>query len=256
MNKLTIGYLYKKHLNLYGDNGNIEVLVQRALRRGFEVEVLEIEQDTLVSSDLFKNVNLVFMGGGPDSGQRDVYEDLVKNKGDFLKEYIGNGGVGLYICGAYQLLGHFYEAADGSRLDGLGVFDLYTEHFGKKIPRCIGNTVAKFSRRILEDPVFKSINSLDDFIVGFENHGGRTFLKQKEESFASMVRGSGNNSKDKTEGCLFNNSIGTYFHGPILSKNPHLADYLIAKSLGIDSLQKLDDSLIIATHTASMKLKQ
>ena len=254
--KLTVGYFYKNLLNLYGDNGNVEILSYRAKKRGFDTEVVDIEIDSYIDANTLKQVNVVFMGGGPDSGQKTMYEDLVNNKGPFLKEYIESGGVGLFICGSYQLLGHYYKPAEGPTLKGLGIFDMYTQHFGNKKPRCIGNTVAKLSKDILGDPFFKSNNHLDDTVVGFENHGGRTYLGKEMTPFANIMIGHGNNSEDKTEGALYKNSIGTYFHGPILARNPHLADYLIAKGLGIDKLDELDDSLIIAVHTASEKFKQ
>jgi len=204
---------------------------------------------------LFRNTNIVFMGGGPDSGQKDIYKDLLKNKAPYLQEYIEKGGVGLFICGSYQLLGNYYKTADGTILEGAQIFDLYTEQPGMGVPRCIGNTVAKLSNSILDDPIFRNNNYIGDYIVGFENHGGRTFLNEKSKPFAHILKGHGNNSEDGYEGLLYNNSIGTYFHGPILAKNPHLADYLIAKSLKLDKLEKLDDYLITSAHNTALKLK-
>jgi CobQ-like glutamine amidotransferase family enzyme len=247
MNKLVIAYLYPDLLNLYGDNGNVEILSYRARKRGFDVEV---------SENITKKTNLVFMGGGPDESQRKMYKDLIENKGKHLKDYIENNGVGLFICGSYQLLGNYYKSSDGSVLKGLGVFDLYTKHSGNKEPRCVGNTFARLSEDILKDPFFVPNNMIGKTLVGFENHGGRTFLDEKEKPFAKIVKGHGNNSKDKTEGVLHKNSIGTYFHGPLLSRNPHLADFLIAKALGIYKLERLNDDLIVAAHTASENLKQ
>jgi CobQ-like glutamine amidotransferase family enzyme len=203
-----------------------------------------------------KNLNVVFIGGGPDSGQKQMYKDLLEHKGGFLREYIQGGGVGLYICGSYQLLGNYYKASDGSVLQGLGIFDLYTQHFGPSTPRCIGNVVAKLSATILADSVFKAVNTLDDKIVGFENHGGRTFLGTGSEPFALVQKGFGNNGVDHTEGVLYKNSIGSYFHGPLLSKNAHVADYLIAKGLGLSELQPLDDTLVRTAHFLAQKLHQ
>ena len=143
--RLRIGYFYPEQLNLYGDNGNVEILVYRAKKRGIDVEVENVGLQT----SLGKKFDLVLMGGGPDSSQKEVYEDLIKVKGVYLKDYINSGGFGLYICGAYQLLGNYYKSADGSVLEGLGAFDLYTEHFGNeellrnKKPRCIGNVVCE-----------------------------------------------------------------------------------------------------------------
>lgn len=253
--KLTIGYFYSTLLNLYGDNGNVEIITDRAKKRNISVEIVHINPDTPLTPELTKNINFVFMGGGPDSSQKDMYQDLVQNKSAFLKEYILSGGVGLYVCGSYQLLGHYYKSADESMLPGIGIFDLYTQHFGLKKPRCIGNTVARLSQSITADPVFKSVNKLCDTIVGFENHGGRTYLSASSTPFGTIIKGHGNNSEDQSEGLHFKNSIGTYFHGPILSRNPHLADYLIAKSVQLNELQALDDSLIISAHTASKNLR-
>lgn len=248
--KLTIGYFYKDLLNLYGDNGNVEILLYRAKKRGFNVEVLNISTNTKINSDLVKNINLVFMGGGPDSAQKTMYRDLLDDKKTFLEGYIDSGGVGLYVCGSYQLLGKYYKAADGDLLEGLSIFDLYTQHFGNQKKRCIGNTVAKL---LINDPFFQGT---PDTVVGFENHGGQTFLGREEKPFAKMIKGDGNNSQDSTEGVLHKNSIGTYFHGPVLARNPHLADYLIAKSLRLDTIKPLDDYLVYSVHTASLKLKR
>lgn len=254
--KLNIAYLYQEKLDLYGDTGNIEVLKYRAEKRGIKVTVVNIGLSTPVKANTFKDIHIVFMGGGPDSGQKDVYQDLVKNKGSFLRDYIEKGGVGLFICGSYQLLGNYYKASDDSILQGLGIFNVYTEHYGAKVPRCIGNVVAELSTDITEDPYFKNNNYMGNYIVGFENHGGRTFLEDKALPFASVLKGNGNNAEDIYEGVIYKNAIGTYFHGPMLTKNPHLADFLIAKSLGIEKLIKLDDYIITAAHNNALKLKQ
>lgn len=254
--KLTIGYFYPKLLNLYGDGGNVEILAGRAKRRGFDVEVIEISLESTLGLQMMKDINIVFMGGGPDSSQKRMYGDLVKKKGPFLKEYIENGGCGLFVCGSYQLLGNYYKAADGSFLEGLEIFDLYTESFGQRKPRCIGNVICEIARELRTDPVFNAVNKIGLTLVGFENHGGRTYLGREMLPFAEVLMGHGNNSEDTTEGVLYKNSIGTYLHGPVLARNPHLADYLIAKSLNLDELEELDDSLILSAHTASKKLRQ
>ena len=241
--KLVIGYFYPKLLNLYGDDGNVQILSSRAKARGIDVEVVNITLETKVTKKLMSSFDIVFMGGGPDSGQKEMYGDLLKNKKSFIKDYVESGKVGLFICGSYQLLGNYYKAADGAILKGLGVFDLYTHHFGIKFPRCIGNVVAKTS--FLKEHFF---------LVGFENHGGRTFLGKGVKSLAKVIKGHGNNSTDKTEGVIYKNSIGTYLHGPVLSKNPHLADYLLAKSIGCKKLHPLEDSIIWRAHDYAKKI--
>lgn len=256
--KLTIAYLYKESLNLYGDTGNVEILRKRALDRDFSVEILNIDTSTRINSTTLKNVNILFMGGGPDSSQKEIYEDLIKNKREHLIEYIEGGNIGLFVCASYQLLGNYYIASDNTTLKGLGIFDLYTKNLGLEKPRCIGNTVARLSSHITNDPYFINNNHLEknkDVIVGFENHGGRTYLKNKEDCLAQIIKGHGNNSEDTTEGIVYKNAFGTYFHGPLLSKNPHFADFLIAKSLKIEKLKKLNDTLINAAHTSAQKIK-
>lgn len=261
MNKvLNIGYFYHDLLNLYGDSGNIEILISRAKQKGIEVHIFNISTQDDIGDSKYKDLNLIFMGGGPDSGQKLVYGDLKNNKAAFLKDYIESGKVGLYICGAYQLLGNYYKAADGSILEGLGIFDLYTVSFGDKKPRCIGNTVAQLSSKITADPLFIA-DRFGDELVGFENHGGRTYLGEKMTPFARVKKGNGNNSEDGFEGGVYKNSIGTYFHGPILARNAHFADYLINKALSLTpnevaQLPQIDDSLVLTAHTASKKLKQ
>ncbi len=254
--KLTIGYFYPDLLNLYGDDGNVQILLSRAKARGIDAKVVHVNVETEVTEELMDSLDIVFMGGGPDSSQKGMYKDLLETKGNYLKEYVGEGGVGLYICGSYQLFGKYYKSADGSMLDGLGIFNVYTEHFGNHKPRCIGNVVCEIEDQIKSDPLFKKINTIGNTLVGFENHGGRTYLEKGAQPFAKIVMGHGNNSEDGAEGIIYKNSIGTYLHGPVLARNPHLADYLIAKSLGLEDLDKLDDTLIISAHTASKKLKQ
>jgi lipid II isoglutaminyl synthase (glutamine-hydrolysing) len=255
-NKLKIAYFYPDLLNLYGDTGNVEILAYRANKRNIHVDVLNININTKIDADIMNHVNLVFMGGGPDASQKELYTDLLTVKGLYLKDYIEQGKTGLYICGAYQLLGHYYKASDGSEIEGLGVFDLYTHSAGPDVPRCIGNTVAALSDAITTDAVFKRINNVDNKIVGFENHGGRTYLQGDSTPLAHIELGYGNNAQDHTEGIYYKNSIGTYFHGPFLARNPHMADLLIAKALNLFDLSELDDKLMIAAHTASQLFKQ
>lgn len=254
--KLVIGYFYPNLLNLYGDNGNVEIMAFRAYQRGFDVEIVKIDIDFKLSSPLMKKINFVFMGGGPDASQKNMYDDLFSNKAPFLKEYIDNNGVALFICGAYQLLGNYYKAADGSVLKGLEIFNMYTQHFGNHKPRCIGNMVCEINSILRSDVSFNSNNTLGQSLVGFENHGGRTYLDKSVLPLAKVQIGFGNNGTDGTEGALYKNAIGTYSHGPFLSKNSHIADYLLAKSLKLDTLKRLDDSLIKLAHTASKNLKQ
>lgn len=248
--KLTIGYFYPELLNLYGDRGNIFCLAKRCQWRGIEARVEEVGVLTPTSQLTDQMVDLLFMGGGPDRSQVRVARDL-KKKGPWLRNYIEQGGVGLFICGAYQLMGHYYQDADGRRLEGLGIFDLATRHFGKDKPRCIGNIVVGLSISSSLTPAA---------LVGFENHGGRTYLGKKAQPLGRVVKGFGNNGEDKTEGAVYKSAFGTYLHGPLLPKNPHFADYLISLALkgryGEEvKLEPLNDTLEWQAHKAALKLK-
>ncbi len=256
---LTIGWLYPELMSTYGDRGNIIVLTKRAEWRGIKVKVERISIDSKAES--LKTCHMLFMGGAQDTQQEIVNQDLFSVKGKALREKIENGTPGLFICGAYQFLGRYYKTADGKELPGLGIFPAYTENPGEKSPRLIGNIIAEVNGKWLMVNGNSTINhklSTINQIVGFENHGGRTYLEDPSLAFAKVIKGYGNNGNqprldggqagDKTEGIIYRNSIGSYLHGPILPKNPELADWLIQKALEKKYeeeviLEKLDDSL-------------
>lgn len=212
---LTIGWLYPELMSTYGDRGNIIVLQKRCEWRNINVRIEKISPET--KYQILNSCDLFFMGGAQDTQQEIVSHDLFEKKGLVLKKKIDQGTPGLFICGAYQFLGKYYKTADGKILEGLKIFPSYTENPGENVNRLIGN--------IIIQPTSKN------YIVGFENHGGRTYLEDKSMAFATIKKGFGNNGKDKTEGIMFKNSIGTYLHGPILPKNPELTDWLIEKAL-------------------------
>ena len=214
--QINIGWLYPDLMNTYGDRGNIIALEYRLKMMKIVPVVSKISVNE--PGELISKMDIIFMGGAQDKQQEIVNQDL-KNKGSFLKKAINDGVPGLYVCGAYQFLGKYYKEAHGNIINGIGAFDLYTESPGPNVPRCIGNIV-------IESKLFPEIK-----LVGFENHGGRTYLADKNLAFAKVIKGYGNNGEDNTEGIYFKNSFGTYLHGPILPKNPELADYLIKKAV-------------------------
>ncbi len=235
--KLIIGWLYPDLMSTYGDRGNIITLQKRCEWRGIETEVKRL--DVGFDNKQLAICDLLFMGGAQDTQQNIVSHDFSAKKTALLKELIESGTPGLYICGAYQFLGKYYKEANGNKIPGLGILDLYTENPGGNSPRLIGNTAIKILNT--EYLIHNTI------LVGFENHGGRTYIADKNLAFGKVIKGFGNNGKDKTEGIMYKNSIGTYLHGPILPKNPKLADFLIQKALekkyGKSKLKHLDDSL-------------
>jgi len=232
---LNIVWFYPNHLNLYGDRGNVLVLLQRCQWRNINARVIPLSLGDAFDPHM---ADLVFMGGGSDGGQKAIYRDLLELKGKKLSAYIRQGGVGLFVCGAYQLLGQYYQSGNGDRIPGLGVFDFYTRHFGDSCPRCVGDVVVKLSR-----PIYGH-----DYLIGFENHGGRTYLSTNDLPLGEVLHGIGNNNDDATEGLWVDGVVGTYLHGPVLPRNPHLADWLIYQALrrkypSISGLASLDDSI-------------
>lgn len=231
---LNIGWFYPDLMSTYGDSGNIITLVYRIKKREIKVKVEKISLNQ--ERNLILKADILFMGGAQDKQQEIVNRDLKLNKGKDITSAIENGIPSLFVCGAYQFLGRYYKAADGTKIAGLGVFDLYTENPGLNFPRLIGNIVVK-------SPLFPGCK-----LVGFENHGGRTYLADKNLAFAKVIHGFGNNGQDGTEGIKYKNAIGTYLHGPILPKNPQVADFLIEKALERKyqkkiKLKKLEDKL-------------
>lgn len=151
--------------------------------------------------------------GGADNEQNILSQDLVKYS-DNIKEAIENGVFFLLICGAYQLFGKYYKDVDGNVIKGLEIFDYYTEANPDRKKRCIGNIV-----------IDVNLNDINTKVIGFENHGGQTF--NISTPFGNVLFGNGNKFGDTNEGYFQTNVIATYLHGPLLSKNPELCDYII-----------------------------
>ncbi len=240
--RIRIGHLYPELLNLYGDTGNILTLKNRLLWRGIEAEVETIGKDSMID---FKNLDIVFLGGGSDREQLIVCHLLEQQK-ESLSEYVESGGVLVAVCGGYQLLGKTYPL-DGQPVKGLGILDIETEVNDERL---IGNVV-----------ICSGLLSENELIVGFENHAGRTRLGSCEP-FGKVLTGYGNNGEDDTCGAVYKNVLGTYLHGPLLPKNPALADYLLEKALlrkyGEAELLPLEDQAEKEAHQYAVKrfLKQ
>jgi CobQ-like glutamine amidotransferase family enzyme len=229
---LKIGWLYPTLMNIYGDKGNVTTLVNRSLWRNIKASVIELNPG--FSAKDLNDCDLLIMGGAQDSQQTIVNSDLKKQK-EVLNKKILENTPGLYVCGGFQFLGKYYKEANGNIIEGLDIFDLYTENPGENVQRLIGNMAFTFS-------------DLSYTLVGFENHGGRTYLGKNITEFGKVIKGFGNNGKDGLEGARFKNSFGTYSHGPILPKNPLFADYLIKLALETKykkeiSLEELDDTI-------------
>lgn len=243
---VVIAHMLPDLLNLYGDGGNVRILEQRLRWRGIPVEVRRIQHGEAVD---FSQVDLVFMGGGPDREQKLASEQLLAMR-DELAVYVEGDGPLLAICGGYQILGRQWLWGD-ELVPGLGLIDMETRRPGTSADRLIDNMV-------LESPLATHP------VVGYENHAGRTYLGEGVEGFGRVVSscGHGNNDDDRVEGARYKNVVGAYSHGPLLSKNPEVADWLLARALErraertgtpAADLAPLDDSAELAANASMVK---
>ena len=206
--KLRICHLYGNLMNTYGDNGNLLMLQHRAKKLGYEVETTLISLEEDFNPEEF---DIVMFGGGQDYEQTVVAKDL-QNKKDTLIEYIEDDGVVVAICGGFQLLGRYYVNASGERLNGISAIDVCTN--------------GQFPNRLIGDvEIFNE--EFGETYLGYENHIGRTYLGKNMKPLGTVVKGYGNNEEDHAEGCHYKNVFCSYFHGPILVRNQHLADRII-----------------------------
>ncbi|MFN2470071.1 MAG: type 1 glutamine amidotransferase [Gaiellaceae bacterium] len=212
--RISVGHLYPDYLNIYADRGNIAVLERRAGWRGIELNV-----EAIGAGDVLRpgEHDLLYVGGGQDREQALIAPDLA-SRGAALREAVAGGVAVLAVCGGYQLLGRLYRGRAGEKLPGAGVFPL--------------ETVAG-ERRMIGDVLLEC--ELDagerQTLAGFENHAGRTRLDEGAQSLGRVLAGFGNDGESGAEGCRVGNALGTYLHGPLLPRNPWLADWLLARAL-------------------------
>ncbi|GGI97676.1 glutamine amidotransferase [Alicyclobacillus cellulosilyticus] len=231
MKPIRIAHLFPDLLNLYADKGNILTLRRRLAWRGIPVEVEQVRRDDPLHLSRY---HLVLLGGGSDREQALVGEVLRKQRAEWASA-VASGLPLLAICGGYQLLGEYYETAEGLKVPGLGLLDMRTTAGSTRL---IGNIA-------IESPECGRI-------VGFENHAGRT--EHRHLPLGTVLHGHGNNGQDGKEGVRYQNVIGTYIHGPLLPKNPRLADFVLQLALAYAGapaeLSPLDDALELLAHEA------
>ena len=212
--RISVGHLYPGYLNIYADRGNIAVLHGRAALRGHELDVRPVGIGDRFDSEAY---DLLYIGGGQDREQALIAPDLA-DKGEAMRSAHAAGVAVLAVCGGYQLLGRGYRGRDGSFMGGAGLFPL--------------ETVAG-TRRMIGDVLLEC--ELDrgqsQRLAGFENHAGRTLLDRGATPLGRVVHGFGNDGESGFEGCRSGRALGTYLHGPLLPRNPWLADWLLAQAL-------------------------
>ena len=208
--RIRIGLVYPELLGTYGDRGNAEVLAWRAARHGLAAEVTEVPAGEPIPSSL----DVYVLGGGEDAAQAIAARLLRSTAGDGLRRAADQDRVVLAVCGAFQLLGRVYHDGRGREIPGLALLDVETTAGG---PRLVGEVV--------------TMSREGELLTGFENHGGRSVLGQGVEPLGRVVRGGGNNGRDATEGARQGAVLGTYLHGPVLARNPVLADLLLRHAL-------------------------
>lgn len=204
---IDIVHLYPESMNIYGDTGNIMALSWRLESHGYRPVVTPVR----VGDKLPAKIDILIAGGGQDSGQKVVQDDLQRRAQD-LKRLSKDGAVMLVVCGTYQLFGHYFEIDDRTTIPGIGIFDMFTKAGDERL---IGNIV-------VQSPFGR--------LVGFENHSGQTYLEQEQLPLGAATKGYGNNDFSHKEGAVTDNTFGTYLHGPILPKNPHFIDELIRRA--------------------------
>jgi CobQ-like glutamine amidotransferase family enzyme len=239
--KILVGHLYPDYLNIYADRGNIAVLQRRAAWRGHELDVVSVSRGDVLRPGAH---DLLYIGGGQDREQALVARDLV-GKADALLEAAAGGTAVLAVCGGYQLLGRSYRDARGLELEGVGLFPLETVA-GET--RMIGDVLLECEPR----------PGVRRTLAGFENHAGRTRLDPGARPLGRVVAGFGNDGTSGWEGCHVDRAVGTYLHGPLLPRNPWLADWLLAQALahGLGEppeLEPLSDELEATAHAVSVR---
>jgi len=175
--EIIVGWLYPHLMSTYGDRGNVITIERRAQWRGYNVRVVSLDENTTAKD--IKSVDIIVGGGAQDRQQEIVMRDLRGEKADAIQDKISDGTPGVFTCGSPQLLGHYYEPGWGTRIEGLGILDLVSVHPGENVKRCIGNLVIEVTAVRLAAELTKIIGN-KPYLVGFENHGGRTKLGQVE----------------------------------------------------------------------------
>ena len=254
--RLRIVHLFPDVLRVYGDGANVMTIARRAEARSIQTSVVRV----VVGADRIPPADILLIGGGQDREQATVARELERLGGQLI-DLVAGGAALLAVCGGYQNLGVRYRTMQGEDLWCPGLLPVSTDAFGGG-PRLVGPVVARVRAELMAER--RTDLAPEHTVVGFENHGGRTVLDAGAQPFAIVEIGQGNNGRDRTEGVallpgdggLEGLRIGTYLHGPLLPRNPHVADALIAAALTRPNrsfeLMPLDDRLEWAAHDLAL----
>ena len=229
---VRVGLVYPELLGTYGDRGNAIVLVQRCTWRGIPAELVEV----CAGAPIPDSLDVYLFGGGEDDPQLMAAEGMRASRANIERAHAG-GAVILAVCAGFQLLGHRYDAADGEVIEGAGIVDLVTRA-GEG--RLIGEVVVEPTMSWAWGPAGAPAT-----LTGFENHGGRTTLGEGLDPLGTVLAGGGNGDGSGADGLLSERLVGTYMHGPVLPRNPQLADRLLGwiTTPSGDGLPALDSDL-------------
>ena len=248
--RIKVCCLYPDIMSSYGDRGNVETILRRCEWRNITAEVTELRLGDRLAPD---EVDLIMIGGGAELQQQLVAPDLCKIKGAGIRDAVARGAAALAVGGGYELFGRFCQPERGAELRGIGLFDAWTIRMNALLSGHCDTISHSHADRVIGELV---VRWRDKLLVGFENHGGGTYLGATAQPFGQVVCGHGNNG-DGTEGVILGNAVGTYLRGPCLPKNPALADFLIAAAVsrrhGVANLPPLADDLEDAARAESMR---
>lgn len=239
--ELNIGLILPDVLGTYGDDGNALVLRQRARMRGISAEIHPIHLGEPVPESL----DVYTVGGGEDTAQVLAAEHLISDGG--ISRAVAAGRPVLAICAGLQVFGRSFTS-HGRTIEGLGLIDATTSQLAE---RMIGE--------IASTPAASAVTGgagLTEPLTGFANHMGATILGEDAEPLGRLTRGTGNTDvhgaeaaglsgedahrQTRAEGAVQGSVVATYMHGPVLARNPQLADWLLARAMGV-SLNELPE---------------
>jgi lipid II isoglutaminyl synthase (glutamine-hydrolysing) len=248
--KITLGCLYPDIMSTYGDRGNVATIQRRCEWRGIAVELKELRLGDRAEPD---ELDLIIIGSGGESQQRLIAADLNEVKGSGIREAVRQGAAALAVGSGFELFGQYSRSGEGAKLPGAGLFDAWTIGHRAILSDQYDSLTEARADRAMGDLV---VRWQDRLLVGFENHGGRTYLGPTATPLGQVVSGVGNNG-DGREGVQLGNAVGTHLRGPCLPRNPALADFLISAALrrrhGDVELPPLADDIELAAREVAME---